>query len=43
LDYLLKNGVKASAFGPQTIRLVTHLDVSAGMIEQAIAVMAGMG
>ncbi len=39
LDFLHKNGVKASAFGPQTIRFVTHLDVTAAMIEQAIAVM----
>jgi threonine aldolase len=39
LDYLLKNGVKASAFGPQTIRFVTHLDVSHAMIQQAVTVM----
>jgi len=39
LNYLLKNGVKASAFGPQTIRLVTHLDVSPEMIDKAIAVL----
>jgi threonine aldolase len=39
LDYLLKNGVKASAFGPQTIRFVTHLDVTHAMIQQAITVM----
>jgi threonine aldolase len=39
LDYLLKNGVKASAFGPNTIRFVTHLDVSAEMIGQAIGVL----
>ncbi len=39
LDYLLKNGVKASAFGPQTIRFVTHLDVNTQMIRQAIAVL----
>jgi threonine aldolase len=39
LDYLLLNGVKASAFGPNTIRLVTHLDVSNAMILQAMSVM----
>ncbi|MBL7795593.1 MAG: aminotransferase class I/II-fold pyridoxal phosphate-dependent enzyme [Saprospiraceae bacterium] len=39
LDYLTKHGVKASAFGPQTIRMVTHLDVSSDMIGQAIAVL----
>jgi len=39
LDYLGENGVKASAFGPQTIRMVTHLDVTTAMIGQAIAVL----
>ena len=39
LEYLAQNGVKASAFGPQTIRLVTHLDVSSGQIDQAIQIM----
>lgn len=32
LDYLRKNDISASAFGPHTIRFVTHLDVSAEMI-----------
>ena len=41
LDYLEKNGAKASAFGPQTIRMVTHLDVSAEMVEQAAAILRG--
>ena len=41
LAYLAENGVKASAFGPQTIRLVTHLDVTAEMIGQAIEVLKG--
>lgn len=39
LDYLMKNGVKASAFGPQTIRLVTHLDVTPDMINKAIEIL----
>ncbi len=39
LDFLSKNGIKASAFGPKTIRLVTHLDVTSSMIQQAIEVM----
>ncbi len=39
LAYLSKNGIKASAFGPQTIRLVTHLDVHPEMIVQAIKVL----
>ena len=41
LEYLAKNGVKAAAFGPQTIRFVTHLDVDAGMIRQAIEKLKG--
>ncbi len=39
LAYLLKNNVKASAFGPQTIRFVTHLDVTEEMVMQAIEVL----
>jgi threonine aldolase len=39
LDYLEKNGVRATAFGPQTLRFVTHLDVDRPAIEQAIAVL----
>lgn len=39
LDYLSKNNVKASAFGPQTIRFVTHLDVNPEMIGQAIDIL----
>lgn len=39
LAYLAENDVKASAFGPQTIRLVTHLDVTAEMIGQAVEVL----
>jgi len=41
LDYLKQNGVIASAFGPQTIRFVTHLDVTQGMVEQAIEILKG--
>jgi threonine aldolase len=39
LAYLKQNGVTASAFGPQTIRFVTHLDVPQTMIQQAITVI----
>lgn len=39
LDFLKKNGIGATAFGPQTIRFVTHLDVTREMIEQAIRTM----
>jgi threonine aldolase len=35
LEVLARYGVKASAFGPQTVRFVTHLDVSEAMIEAA--------
>lgn len=41
LDYLKRNGVIASAFGPQTIRFVTHLDVTRAMIDQAIGILKG--
>lgn len=39
LHYLQQNGVKASAFGPQTIRFVTHLDVTRAMVEQVTAIL----
>ncbi len=39
LDYLKKNGVVASAFGPQTIRFVTYLDVTREMVEHAIYIL----
>lgn len=39
LNYLKKNGVIASAFGPQTIRFVTHLDVTREMVEEAISIL----
>jgi threonine aldolase len=42
LDYLKQNGVIASAFGPQTIRFVTHLDVTEQMAEGAMEVCKNM-
>ena len=39
LAYLKENGVIASAFGPQTIRFVTHLDVTKSMIEQVLGIL----
>lgn len=39
LDYLNRNGVAASAFGPQTIRSVTHLDVNRDMIDKTVQVL----
>jgi threonine aldolase len=42
LEDLAQKGVKASAFGPQTIRFVTHLDVTKDMIQQAITILQQM-
>jgi len=42
LEDLAQKGVKASAFGPQTIRFVTHLDVTTDMILQAIEILRQM-
>lgn len=43
LAKLAENGIKASPFGPQTVRLVTHLDVSEDMIDYAMAILAKIG
>ena len=39
LQKLAEKGIKASAFGPQTIRFVTHLDVTEEMIHYAAMVL----
>jgi threonine aldolase len=39
LAFLKQNGINASAFGPQTIRFVTHLDVNQEMIQRVIEVL----
>lgn len=39
LAQLAEKGVKASAFGPMTVRFVTHLDVDRAAIEYAIEVL----
>lgn len=39
LDFLNRNGVAASAFGPQTIRFVIHLDVNRDMIDKTVQVL----
>lgn len=39
LSKLAEKGVKASAFGPATVRLVTHLDISTEMINKVIEVL----
>lgn len=43
LEYLSQNGIKATAFGPQTIRFVTHLDVTREMTEQVTGVLQKWG
>lgn len=43
LAQLAEQGIKASAFGPQTVRFVTHLDFTAEMLEQVLEVLKGMG
>jgi threonine aldolase len=35
-----EQGVLVSAFGPRTVRAVTHLDVSAAMCDEAAARLA---
>lgn len=39
LDFLKTNGITATAFGPQTIRFVTHLDVTREMIKKAVEIL----
>ena len=39
LEKLRHHGVFATAFGPQTIRFVTHLDVTASMIAQTARIL----
>jgi threonine aldolase len=43
LAFLRANGVQASGFGGQSIRFVTHLDVSAEMINEVSAVVRRFG
>lgn len=40
LEKLKEHEIHASAFGPQSVRFVTHLDVSAKMIEKLLDVLA---
>jgi len=42
LDKLTEKGINASPFGPQTVRLVTHLDVTADMIADTIRILKGL-
>lgn len=42
LKKLSNHGINASPFGPKTVRLVTHLDVTEAMMERTIEVLKGM-
>ena len=42
LAKLAEQGINASPFGPQTVRLVTHLDVTADMIADTIQILKGI-
>ncbi|MBK9657786.1 MAG: aminotransferase class I/II-fold pyridoxal phosphate-dependent enzyme [Rhodanobacteraceae bacterium] len=42
LAHLREQGVRASAFGPQTVRFVTHLDVDRAMVERVCSVLRGI-
>ena len=39
LNYLKENGIKASAFGPKTLRFVTHLEITADMIATVATIL----
>ncbi|HKK75842.1 MAG TPA: GntG family PLP-dependent aldolase [Saprospiraceae bacterium] len=39
IDQLARHNIMASPFGPQTVRLVTHLDLSGEMIEKTLEVL----
>lgn len=40
LDALRQKGIKAAAFGPQTVRFVTHLDFSEDMLAQTLKIIS---
>ena len=42
LDLLRERDVRASAFGPRTVRFVTHLDVDRPMIERVCKALASI-
>ena len=42
LEELAAHGIDAVPFGPQTVRFVTHLDVTEQMIERVIEVLRGL-
>jgi threonine aldolase len=42
MEKLTEKGIKASAFGPKTVRFVTHLDISEEMIIQVKNILENM-
>ncbi|MFD3000962.1 threonine aldolase family protein [Pontibacter toksunensis] len=42
VDALAKEGIRASSFGPQMIRFVTHLDVTDEMLQHTLQVLKAM-
>lgn len=42
LEHLKSNGILAVAFGPMTIRFVTHLDFTSDMLEQLLKIIKAM-
>ncbi len=42
LENLAEKGINASPFGPQTVRFVTHLDVTREMIDQSIEILKSL-
>ena len=43
VEKLEKRGIKATAFGPQTVRFVTHLDFTEEMLEQVLETLPELG
>lgn len=42
LKKLQEHGINASSFGPKTVRMVTHMDISAEMIDQVSSILPGI-
>lgn len=42
LDLISRKGIKAAAFGPQTVRFVTHLDFTEEMLDQTVSILKNL-
>jgi threonine aldolase len=42
VDALTKEGIRASSFGPQMIRFVTHLDITEEMLQHTLSVLKAL-